>query len=88
MTRMDWALWGRDVAEDALLKKDIHAQRMGLEDYEDGLVDALVNLMHFAERYEISFAQQLFRARKHYAVEKTYDWDEEPGLDPKEEPMP
>jgi hypothetical protein len=45
------------------------------EDYEDGLVDALTNLMHFARRYEIDFAQALLVARRHHEVEAQEGWE-------------
>lgn len=78
------ALDGREQAAQALLDHDATAAQMGLEDYESGLVDALVNLMHFAERYGLDFTVELAQARRHYAVESTYGWDEVPDLDPKE----
>jgi hypothetical protein len=83
-TRLDMALDGRGQAASALFTRDVCANQMGLEDYEDGLTDALTNLMHFADRYEIDFDLELERARRHHAVESTYGWNEEPGLDPKE----
>lgn len=74
---------GLAIAKTALFARDADASAMGLEDYEDGLCDALCNLMHFADRYSISFMEELERADRHFTVESTYDWDEEPGLDPK-----
>lgn len=83
-TRQDMALNGREQAAHALLGRDASAEQMGFEDYEDGLADALANLMHFADRYGIEFDEELARARRHHAVESTYKWDEVPDLDPKE----
>jgi hypothetical protein len=75
---------GREAAAHALLGRDATAAQMGIEDYESGLTDALTNLMHFADRYEIDFYDRLDSARNHFLVERTYDWDEEPDIDPKE----
>jgi hypothetical protein len=84
-TRQDMAADGREAAAQALFGRDPTGEsRMGFEDYEDGLCDALTNLMHFADRYGCEFDDELDRARRHHAVESTYDWEEEPGLDPKE----
>jgi hypothetical protein len=68
---------GREAAAHALLGRDATAEQMGLEDYESGLVDALTNLMHFADRYLIDFNQQLMRAYGHYEAEKEFEWEEE-----------
>jgi hypothetical protein len=81
--RLHMAENGHSLAAKALFSRDEHAEQMGLEDYEDGLVDALVNLMHFADRYDIDFQEHLDRADRHFRVESTYDWHEVPGLDPK-----
>lgn len=79
-TNADRALNGRDLAEPAL------GATMGPDDYDSGLVDALTNLLHFARRYGIDFAAQLATATGHHEVEATYDWDEQPGMDPKAPP--
>lgn len=68
---------GREAAAHALLGRDATAEQMGLEDYESGLVDALTNLMHFADRYDISFEQQLTRAYMHHKAEGEFEWEEE-----------
>lgn len=81
-TNLDRALRGRDLA--ALALNGGEENHLALEDYETGLSDALADLMHFARRYEIDFGECLMRAQRHHMVEATYDWDEEPGLDPKE----
>lgn len=83
-TRQEMAIDGREQAAQALFGRDATAASMGFEDYEGALVDALVNLMHFAERYGIDFVDEIERANRHFAVESTYDWDEVPDLDPKE----
>jgi hypothetical protein len=83
-TRSEMAHDGREAAAHALLGKGAVGALMESEDYEAGLTDALVNLMHFADRYELDFYDRLDNARTHFLVEKTYDWDEEPGIDPKE----
>lgn len=74
-TILDRALNGRDMAALALTGSN----RMALEDYETGLVDALVNLMHFARRYDIDFDAQLASARRHFDAERRYGWDEVPS---------
>jgi hypothetical protein len=38
-------------------------------DHEDSLADLLADLMHWADDNELNFAEQLHRARYHYAVE-------------------
>jgi hypothetical protein len=38
-------------------------------DSEDSLADLLADLMHWADQAGLSFAEQLHRARYHYAVE-------------------
>lgn len=76
-TRLEMALDGREAAAHALLGKDKTAEQMGLEDYESGLVDALTNLMHFADRYEINFEEQLSLSYGHYKAEVQFDWEEE-----------
>jgi hypothetical protein len=76
-TRLEMAQDGREAAAQALLGKDKTAEQMGLEDYESGLVDALTNLMHFADRYHLDFEQQLGRAYGHHAAEKEFGWEEE-----------
>ena len=63
------ALQGRDLAEAALLH-GTEWNRMGTEDFEAGLCDALTNLLHFAHRYEIDFAEELATAHVHFAAEK------------------
>ena len=75
---------GREAAARALLGRDATAAQMGFEDYEAGLIDALVNLMHFADRYGIEFDDELDMARRHFAVESSYGWDQVPELDEKE----
>lgn len=77
MTRAHMAAYGREAAAHALLGRDADADQMGLEDYESGLVDALTNLRHFADRYLIDFYEQLDRSYMHYTAEKAYGWDEE-----------
>lgn len=74
-TNLERAFNGRDMAESAL---DLEGDRMGLEDYESGLIDALANLMHFARRYEIDFGQALDSARNHHNVEARSGWEEVP----------
>jgi hypothetical protein len=69
---------GRECAAHALLGRDKGAEQMGLEDYESGLVDALTNLQHFAERYGINFDKELTTSRRHYAAERCYGWEEVP----------
>ena len=76
-TRAEMALDGREAAARALLGKDKTAEQMGLEDYESGLVDALTNLMHFSDRYEINFEEQLSRSYQHYRAEVQFAWEEE-----------
>jgi len=83
-TRQEMALDGREMAAQALYGRVAEARNMGLEDYDFALCDALVTLMHFAERYGIDFGEELARADRHYAVESTYNWDEVPDLDAKE----
>lgn len=73
-TNLQRAENGRDMAESALGPK----ARMGLEDYESGLEDALANLLHFARRYEIDFEDSLNTARMHHEAEKRFGWDEVP----------
>lgn len=77
-TRLEMALNGLEAATRALLGRDATADQMGFEDYESGLVDALTNLMHFAERYDLDWFSQLDRANKHYEYERQYGWGEEP----------
>jgi hypothetical protein len=76
MTRLEMAQYGREAAAHALFGRDATAEQMGLEDYESGLVDALTNLMHFADRYLIDFEQQLGRAYGHHVAEKEFEWEE------------
>lgn len=78
MTRQEMADAGREAAAHALLGRDADAEQMGLEDYESGLVDALTNLRHFADRYQIDFHQHLDRSYEHYLVERQSKWEEEP----------
>ena len=68
---------GREAAARALLGRDKDAEQMGLEDYESGLVDALTNLMHFADRYDLDFGAQLGRAYGHHDAEIRFEWEEE-----------
>ncbi len=77
MTRAHMAAYGREAAAHALLGRDADAAQMGLEDYDTGLVDVLTNLMHFADRYNVSFEEQLARAYMHHEAEGAFDWDEE-----------
>lgn len=79
MTRQEMADSGREVCAQALLGRDAHADQMGLEDYESGLTDALTNLRHFADRYEVDFFAQLDRSYKHYLHEREFAWGEEPA---------
>lgn len=76
-TNLDRALNGRDMAASALTG-DGNGERMGLEDYESGLVDALANLVHFARRYEIDFDQALASAQLHHTAEARYEWEQVP----------
>lgn len=76
-TRLEMAQQGREAAAYALLGRDATAEQMGLEDYESGLTDVLTNLMHFADRYDVDFEQQLSRAYKHHAAEVEFEWEEE-----------
>lgn len=76
-TNEERALNGRDMAESALIG-DGEGPRMGLEDYESGLVDALANLLHFARRYGIDFEDALRVARDHHEYESAYGWEEVP----------
>lgn len=80
------ALDGKDQAAKALFTRDADAEQMGFEDYEDALCDALTNLMHFAERYNIDFSAALGRADRHFSVESTYDWERNPVSTRKEPP--
>jgi len=70
-TNLDRALNGRDLAASALNG----SQHMALEDYETGLVDALVNLMHYARRYDLPFAMACEIAQRHHAAEARFGWD-------------
>ena len=76
-TNLDRALNGRDMAASALTGNG-NGERMGLEDYESGLVDALANLLHFARRYEIDFGEALASAERHHVAEARFGWDEVP----------
>ena len=38
-------------------------------DCEDCLADLLCDLMHWADRCQLSFAEEMYRARCHYAAE-------------------
>ena len=77
MTRLQMAEAGREAAARALLGRDATAEQMGFEDYESGLVDVLTNLMHFADRYELNFEEQLSRSYGHYRAEVQFAWEEE-----------
>jgi hypothetical protein len=48
------------------------------QDYREGLVDALTNLMHFARRHDLPFAMACEMAERHHAAEARYPWDEIP----------
>jgi hypothetical protein len=39
-------------------------------DCEDCLADLLCDLMHWADKCGLSFAEELYRARSHYAAER------------------
>jgi hypothetical protein len=39
-------------------------------DCEDGLADLLCDLMHWADMAHLSFGEELYRARCHYAAER------------------
>lgn len=73
-TTLGRALNGRDLAALALNGTGW----MAIEDYEAGLVDALVNLMHYARRYEIDFADAARQAVDHHDAESRFGWDEVP----------
>lgn len=72
-TNLDRAINGRDMAALALTGSN----HLAYEDYEEGLTDALANLMHFARRYEIDFEAKLSLARGHHSAESAYGWDDE-----------
>lgn len=44
-------------------------------DCEDSLADLLADLMHWADRSGLSFAEELYRARHHYVAELTKGGD-------------
>lgn len=71
-TNLDRALNGVDLAHSAIGGS---ATSLAPEDYESGLVDALVNLMHMARRYDIDFDVALASAREHHDHESRLDWD-------------
>jgi hypothetical protein len=75
---------GRQAAAHATYGRHATANQLSAEDAESGLTDALTNLMHFADNYGLDFEDRLENARTHYEVERTYDWDEYPDIDPKE----
>ena len=71
-TILDRALNGVDLAHSAIGGE---ATSLAPEDYESGLCDALVNLMHMARRYDIDFDRQLAIAREHHQCEAAFPWD-------------
>lgn len=80
-TSLERALNGRDLADLAMSdQSDVlnGLVRMGVEDYESGLVDALTNLMHFARRYEIDFNDAIRLAEFHHDYESNFKWTEVP----------
>lgn len=72
-TNLARATNGRDMAESAL------GGRMGLEDYEAGLVDALTNLRHFARRYDLDFEEASNQSFVHHRAESQVGWDKVPA---------
>ena len=56
----------RAASVDAALKAYMSRTR---SDCEDCLADLLCDLMHWADNCGISFAEELYRARCHYAAE-------------------
>ena len=77
MTRQKMAEQGRVASLRALYGPDADLEKVELEDYESGMVDALTNLMHFADLYNLDFEQQLTRAYTHHKAELEFDWEEE-----------
>jgi hypothetical protein len=75
-TNLQRALNGVDLAHSAI---GGDATSLAPEDYEAGLCDALVNLMHMARRYDIDFERQLAIAREHHECESAFPWHEVPG---------
>lgn len=77
-TRAEMAESGHELASFALWGGPDHEMDPG--DYQAGITDALVNLMHFAEREDMSFDRAADSARMHYEREKTFDWEEVPEV--------
>ena len=75
-TMIDRVLNGRDMVALAYTGTGY----LAYEAYEEGLVDALANLTHFARRYEIDFDAALEDARGHAAAEATTAWEEVPTV--------
>lgn len=76
-SNLERALNGRDLAEQALVNVE-EGGRMGLEDYEAGLVDALTNLRHFARRYAVDFEEAANQSFVHHRDEAERGWNEVP----------
>jgi hypothetical protein len=75
-TNIERALNGQALADSAM---GLFSSPMQPKDYQDGLVDALTNLRHFARLHDLDFDHAIDTSAMHHREEARFTWDEVPS---------